>query len=501
MSLISLPPVALRGSQQPRLLSVPDLDPAPGFDPFEVGNDAITLAESIGVFLDPWQQLSVRWALAEASVGHWATFEFALIVARQNGKGEVLMVIALAALFILREPLIVHSAHEFKTAKEAFLRIRSVIQNAPSLMAQRPKFRQSNEDTSVEVNGCRLRFMARNGSSGRGFTGNRLILDEAQILPETAVGAMLPTMSGIPNGHVTYTFTVPDDTNPSEHVERLRARAQAGGDQRLAYLGWSIDVKPEDVDAVALDDHALWAELNPSIGVSGARSNGSGISEESISNDRAAMPADLFAREHLSVWPMSAGAGLIDMDAWQAGVLKGDQERPERVAFGVSVSTDRKWATISVAGEIEGGVFVQVIQAGRGTAWVVDRLGELVAKWSPVAVVVAQSSPAASLLPDMEAAKIKRLKRARGADVAAAAAIVVDAITQGRLFHDGQPVLTIAADHLAARRSGQTFTFAASDGETDISPMESVSLAMWGLASGRRGGSKSSKSRVVVMSG
>ncbi len=39
-----------------------------------------------------------------------------LIISRQNGKGTVLEVRELGGLFVLGEELIIHTAHEFKTA-------------------------------------------------------------------------------------------------------------------------------------------------------------------------------------------------------------------------------------------------------------------------------------------------------------------------------------------------------------------------------------------------
>ena len=64
--------------------------------------------------------------------GKWAAFEVGLIVARQNGKGTVLEALELAALFLFPDVrLILHSAHEFKTAQEAFLRVRALIEDNP----------------------------------------------------------------------------------------------------------------------------------------------------------------------------------------------------------------------------------------------------------------------------------------------------------------------------------------------------------------------------------
>jgi phage terminase large subunit-like protein len=77
----------------------------------------------------------VRDALALAADGLWAAFEFALIVPRQNGKGAVLECIELAFLVLFDARLVIHTAHEFKTAQEAFIRIRTVFESTPELFA------------------------------------------------------------------------------------------------------------------------------------------------------------------------------------------------------------------------------------------------------------------------------------------------------------------------------------------------------------------------------
>ena len=79
------------GSQTPRILfRPPSLSSA--------GQEAVDLAASAGLFLDPWQQLALDVGLAERDDGKWAAFEVGLIVARQNGKNSVLEARELAGL-------------------------------------------------------------------------------------------------------------------------------------------------------------------------------------------------------------------------------------------------------------------------------------------------------------------------------------------------------------------------------------------------------------------
>src|SRR5262245_37459467 len=97
------------------------------------GPEAVDLAAAAGLRLDPWQAAGLEDALGEDSRGNWAAFEVGLIVPRQNGKGSILEARELAGLFLFGEELILHSAHEFKTAAEAFRRVLALIEGTPGL--------------------------------------------------------------------------------------------------------------------------------------------------------------------------------------------------------------------------------------------------------------------------------------------------------------------------------------------------------------------------------
>jgi hypothetical protein len=67
-------------------------------------------------------------ALGVRADGKWSAFEVGLVVSRQNGKGGILEARELLGLFELGERLIVHSAHQFDTSMEAFLRMEQLLE-------------------------------------------------------------------------------------------------------------------------------------------------------------------------------------------------------------------------------------------------------------------------------------------------------------------------------------------------------------------------------------
>ena len=95
------------------------------------GREAVELAESAGLILDPWQQYVLEHSLGERRDGKWAAPEVGLCVPRQNGKGSILAARELAGLFLFDEELIIHSAHEQATASGQFQRLLDLIDGVP----------------------------------------------------------------------------------------------------------------------------------------------------------------------------------------------------------------------------------------------------------------------------------------------------------------------------------------------------------------------------------
>jgi hypothetical protein len=98
--------------------------------------------------------------------------------------------------------------------------------------------------------------VARTGGSGRGFTGDKIVLDEAYNLPDRAMSALQPTMSAVPNPQVWFTSSAPLLDESSTFLRRL-SQTWPRGFTSLAYMEWSAEL---DAD---LDDHAAWAQRTP----------------------------------------------------------------------------------------------------------------------------------------------------------------------------------------------------------------------------------------------
>lgn len=461
------------GAQRPRILTAPEASSS-------AGQEAVDLAAAAGLKLDPWQQLTLQQALGERPNGQWAAFEVGLVVARQNGKGSILEARELAGLYLFGERLILHSAHQFDTALEAFYRVLQLIEETPFLDSKVKRISRAHGEEGVELkNGSRLRFKARTARGGRGFSGDLVILDEAMYLPTAAMSALLPTMSARPNPQLWYTGSAVD-VSEHEHGHTLaavRQRGISGTDPSLCYLEWSPDVgerHPDDLTDAELDDPELWAQANPGIGIR--------ISAEHVAKERRSMLRRSFAVERLSagVWPRPDDLNrVVAADTWTGLLDEASQPGPV-VAFGVDVAPDRSHVVLAVASRRpDGYLHVEVIDSETGTGWVVDRLVELVARWDPCAVVIDQRSGAMSLEADLLAEEIEPdVTSAR--DMATATGEVHDAIHHDRLRHLGQSDLDDAVAAARTRPLGDAFAWDRR-GTTPITALVAVTLACWGV--------------------
>lgn len=457
----------LPGARRPRTCSVPPYSSS-------AGQEAVDLAASAGLALDPWQQDVLRASLGERPDGNWSAFEVGLIVPRQNGKGTILEARELFGLVLAREPMILHSAHLFKTSKEAFRRVLRLFQETADLDRLIARVAHTHGDEGIELtNGCRLSFVARSKGGGRGLSGDVLILDEAFAVTDDQVEALMPTMSARPNGQIWYTSSPPLDAIAGAPLFALRARGEAG-DPGVAWFDWGAD------PAADFDDPRVWAETNPAYNIR--------IMQETVERERRAMTPDGFGRERLGIWPKTAADQwqVIPESAWTAA-SDGRSESLDPVAFAVDVTPDRQWACIAVAGRrADGRRHVEVVEHRRGTSWVVTWLAGRVKTWKPCAVVVDAGSPAASLLADFEAAKVEVVTTS-ARDVAQACGALFDGIAGEELA--GRDIrylphgaLTAAVAGATKRKLGDAWAWDRLNSSVDISPLVAATLALWGHA-------------------
>lgn len=462
MSTSSMTSVPLVGVQRPRVEHVPDYVSS-------AGQEAVEFCDSIGLHLDPWQRHVITESLGERRDGQWAAFEVGLLVPRQNGKGSCLEARELAGMFLFGEQLILHSAHEFKTAAEAFRRVLFHVENNRDLRKRVRKIRTSHGEEGIELTtGARLRFVARSTGSGRGFTGDTVILDEAYNLSSEGMSALLPTLSARPNPQIWYTSSAGMAT--SDQLRRVRERGLAGEGKRLAFFEWS---SPADVD---LDSREAWAQANPALGIR--------ITEEFVESERDAMDDLGFSRERLGIWFDPSAQMVIDGRKW-AAIADPTSKTTGSLVFAVDATPDRSGAAIAVAGRREDGLgHVEVVESRgmNGTSWVLPRLEELYKRWKPQALVLDPASAAGAWLPALQERGIEPVLVTGREMAQACGALYEDVVENSAFRHLDQPQLNAALSGARKRPVGDAWAWHRRDSGVDISPLVAVTLAWHGVA-------------------
>ena len=430
------------------------------------GAEAVELLESAGRPPDPWQADALDVGLSERADGRWAASEVGLIVPRQNGKGDVELGKALHSMYLSPVKLILWSAHEFKTAREMFLRTRDVIDGCHDLARRVKTVRTSHGEEGIELlDGTRLGFVARSRGSGRGFSPEELILDEAYALTDEQMSAMMPSISAQQNPQVWYGSSHP--LAASVVLRRLCRRGRDGG-RGLAYVEYSADPAAEN------DDPAAWADANPFFPHR--------LSADSIIREVGAMDPDDFRRERLGIVNLDGLLEQVIPPALWKRLADPLSKALDPVAFAIDTSPDRRATAIGAAGRrADGLLHVEVVEHRSGSGWVVARVLELVARHEPCAVVVDPASPAGAFIADLEKEGVEVLKLSARETAHAHGAFRNDA-ANNRLRHLNQPELNAALAGAAVRNLSDAQAWSRKDSSVDISPLVAVTAAAYGFA-------------------
>jgi hypothetical protein len=278
--------------------------------------------------------------------------------------------------------------------------------------------------------------------------------------------AMFPTLSARPNPQVWYTSSAPTQFPVSQVLRDFCRRGRiADGSQPLAYFEWCAEKEDDQSDPLT------WGKANPALGIR--------ISEEFTEIERGALGEDGFARERLGIWndDENAGERVIPLERWNA--CEDDKSGPVgRVSFALDVTPTRSHAAFAVAGTSgTSGTHLEIVDHRPGTDWLVGRAKDLQSKWGGT-LAVSAGSPAASLLPELEAAGVDVLEVSNG-DHAQACGALFDAVMQGRVKHLGQPELTAAVDGADRRFLGDAWLWSRRLSYVDISPLVAATLALW----------------------
>lgn len=398
-----------------------------------LGYEVIGFAEQmLGLELLPWQKWWLIHALELDGNGDLRFRTVLTLVGRQNGKTTLLMVLALAFMYLGRVRLVLGSAQSLDIAKESWQRAVDAAEADPELRAEIDAVRLTNGEQEIRlVNGARYRITASTRSAGRGLSVDMLILDELREHRSwDAWNALSKTTIARPHAFTVGISNAGDDE--SIVLNQLRDVAMSGADPTTAMFEWSAP------DGCELDDRRAWAQAAPGLGRT--------ISTQAIASALATDPPATFRAEILCQ-RVDALDGAVNLGAWKSSADPGgtlDAVR-DRVVACVDVAPDGQHVTLAAAADLpDGRVRTEVVAAWSGTEEARDGLVTWLERVAPRALAWFPSGPAAALAPVLrhydEGAEFEVVE-IKGGQVAEACQAFADLVSARRVLHPGDPLL------------------------------------------------------------
>lgn len=447
---------------------------------------------ALQVDFDAWQVGAASAILGKRADGQYAADTVVISIPRQVGKTFLLGCIVFALCILNPGLLVIWTAHHTRTSDETFSDLRAIAalpKAAPHVKATRAA---NGQQGIIFRNGSRILFGAREQGFGRGFKKvGVLVLDEAQILSESAMDNLVPTTNQAANPLILLAGTPPRPRDPGDVFTNLRNEAiEAGsGASDSLYIEFSADADAE------LDDRAQWAKANPSYP---KRTKARAI----LRLLKHLGPAS-FRREALGIWDAtSVLKPVIDPSAWDE--LVSNAPHGSASAIGVKFSPDGARQCVSVSAPHDVGGFVEVIgelsgSTSQGLAPLVDWIAERASDID--AVVIDGKSLAGALNDALLDAGVNHRKVIRPTldQVISANAGLLEAVTNRTVAHSGQPGLAASIATSIRRPIGTSggWGFQPMTDDDDSTPTESAALALYWLGGPRNKNGKRKTGRAV----
>lgn len=416
----------LIGSETPRIHS--KLNDLPSR-----GGELIEFATKCGLQLMPWQKFVIENAHKIKPDGRWASSEICIVAARQQGKSTLLLIRALAGLFLWDEPLQISSAHRLSTALELFRQIVKIIESNEFLKSQIQVIRWAHgSEEIVTTKGYRYMVRASN-SAARGISRPEVVyMDELSEMKDLDGFASLRyTMMASKNPQV-WTFSTAGDQE-SVVLNQLRERGMAaaiGNKDSIVYLEWSGYT--DDIH-----DERNWVASNPALGHTVHEDN-----IRAVLND----PPHVVQQEVLCRWIHQKDA-VIPAVSWKECEdpnIDLDIEAP--TWFGLDLSPDRKAGALVASQRLGNDKFiVKLLRTWENTVSLNDlemanQIAEHFRKY-PVEVIAYSKRTATSVAGRLVPAGIPVMDF-DGHNYATSCDQLLSAITSNRLRHSGNEDFT-----------------------------------------------------------
>jgi hypothetical protein len=447
------------------------------------GSEAVELAGNAGLVLSDEQQMVLHGGLGVRADGSWTALEVANVQPRQNGKSSTLQARILLALKDGQQ--VAYTCHRVDSSQEVFRALVTLVEASPELAPLLQRVIHSNDKESIWLeNGARVVFGTRSSRTGRGFSLDLLVLDQAHYLSLEAHTALMPTMSARERPPQVWYAASSVDEEVHEHglvLARLRARALSGDAENLSYYEWSVglldddgvELRPDQVTPEMVDDEVLWKQANPALG--------GRISLEHVRAEREAMDFRGWLVERLGIgaWPDVSGvaAAPITGEEW-AELCDRESEAVGDLVLAFDVGRDRHCALVLCGRRgADDLLHLELLHSAAGTAWLRERLEYMTGRYDVREVVCDDYGGNRSLLPVLEAAGLQ-VRTFSGAETVAACSKLLDLVAEQGFRHLGQLELLQALRHAKSKPVGDAWCWSRKASSGNAALVVAMTLAL-----------------------
>ena len=449
------------------------------------------VADRYQIGLGEAQRISIRTGCAETVDWRWASRTHAVAKCRQGGgKNNEIEAREIAGVTEFGEQLILHTAHEGRTAKEAARRLELTFLNYDDLRKQVDRFLYSNEERGVDLlNGARIRYQSRTSGAGRGFAEADLIVyDEAQHMKQAHLDAVGPAGMANPNsqkwaaGTGGFAFSEYWWRQRRRALEILAGTKPAGNFSYVEHTAQTVHLRPDGFVELTNPEN----NMDPAAWIAAIPRLGDGlVTVETVMELFEELGPVGFGREILMLWdpePNTEAPGPIDPRQWAVLAEERDDndEYPQVVSnerIGFAVSGDEQWSTFAAAGRTRAGhIQVEVADRRPGHNWIIPRGKELSDRYD--GIHIRSTGPSAAWIAPLREAgctvhevPATEYTRATGRFVAEVNS------TDPPVRHLANRYLDAAVKDTRTRAMGDGKLWDIGSTDTDTSPLEAVTLA------------------------
>lgn len=428
------------------------------------GGEAVTLYEKTGRTAQKWQKNIISDIMAETKDGLWIHSRFGYSIPRRNGKNEV---VAMRELWgLVKGELICHTAHRTKTSHAAWERLIDLLDKAK--IKYKSIRAEGRENITLEKGG-RIDFRTRSSKSGLGEGFDLLIIDEAQEYTDDQESALKYVVTDSKNPQTIFCGTPPTPLSSGTVFTKYRESTLQGQKRNAGWWSWEVDEEqdPEDVKA--------WYKTNPSLGTI--------LTERAIYDEVGDDVID-FNIQRLGLWIRYNQKSAILKSEWERLKVDSMPKLEGKLSVGIKYGHDGTNVSMGIAVKTKDGRnFIEAIDCRNrraGNDWILDFI-----RRADIGVIVIDGATGQGVLDDeIRQSRIKPkpiLPTVK--EVINANNIFEIALEAGDICHNDQPSLTQSATNVDKRAIGSNggFGYQSQSDDIEVSILESVILANWGL--------------------